>query len=338
MPANSIDSVITSPPYWQMREYEFDRRFSSRAIGNESTADEYVNNLVDVFQSISRVLKKSGSLWLNIGDKYNDKNLMGMPWRVALALQAKGWILRNDVIWVKMKGTQSSKDRLRNIHEHLFHFVKSKKYYYDADSILTKHTKKPTLSNGRIVSATGVSGDKYKRLIEESDYLSQQEKKHALTALEGTLELMRRGELNDLRMTIRGGQRTLHSNNGSVSGRARELEEKGFFIITSKAKGFMPSDVWRIVPEDECREDAHYAVFPIELLKTPILATTPIGGVVLDPFVGTGSAVTPAKGNRDRHRADLYRDCQEESIQDGPYLRSIFIFLIMLSLNCSTVG
>ncbi len=95
-------------------------------------------------------------------------------------------------------------------------------------------------------------------------------------------------------MTIRGTQRTYHSNNGKVSGRAKELENKGYFILTSKSKGYIPSDIWNIVPEDEWRKDAHYAVFPIELLQIPIKATSRKKGIVLDPFMGTGSTLVAA--------------------------------------------
>ena len=105
---------------------------------------------------------------------------------------------------------------------------------------------------------------------------------------------MRSGEVVDFRMTIRGEQRTYHSESQKVSGRARELNEKGYFIMKMRKKGFLPSDIWRIVPEDTWRKDTHCAVFPEELLKTPILSTCPKGGIVLDPFSGTGSTVHAA--------------------------------------------
>ena len=113
-------------------------------------------------------------------------------------------------------------------------------------------------------------------------------------ALDETLKKIRAGELVDFRMTIRGTQRTYHSNDGNVSGRAKELQKKGYFILTSKAKGYIPSDVWNIVPEDEWRKDAHYAVYPIELLQIPIKATSRENGIVLDPFMGTGSTLVAA--------------------------------------------
>ncbi len=294
IPNESIDCVITSPPYWQMRKYRTNGNDTDSMIGEEKTPEEYVKRLAGIFLQIKRVLKSDGSVWLNLGDKYHNKNLMGMPWRVALAMQNNGWILRNDVIWHQMKGTQSAKDRLRDVYEHIFHFVKNKKYYYDADVIRIKPSKLPKINGEKIVSATGVSGKKYRRQIFESKELNEQEREAAIRALDETLRKIKEGKLVDFRMTIRGAQRTYHSDNSAVSGRAKELKTKGFFILTSSAKGHLPSDIWDIVPEDEWRKDVHYAVFPTELLELPIKATSRIGSVILDPFMGTGSTLVAA--------------------------------------------
>jgi site-specific DNA-methyltransferase (adenine-specific) len=174
MPDNTIDCVITSPPYWQLREY--DNNNNKKEIGNETDFQQYVNKLTHVFNEVKRVLTNKGSLWFNLGDKYNDKELMGMPWRVALSLIDSGWILRNDVIWDQMKGTQSCKDRLRDVYEHIFHFVKEKKYYYDHNEIRVAPVRKPKKYNGELVSATGVSGKKYREQIKNSAALSEEEK------------------------------------------------------------------------------------------------------------------------------------------------------------------
>ena len=173
--SESIDCVITSPPYWAMRIY--DNAENANEIGNEDDYRTYVNKLTVIFREVKRVLKPTGSLWLNLGDKYNNKALMGMPWRVALSLMDDGWILRNDVIWNQMKGTQSCKDRLRDSYEHVFHFVKSKKYYYDDKAIRIKPTLLPTISENRTVSATGVSGKRYREQIYTSTELTDIEKK-----------------------------------------------------------------------------------------------------------------------------------------------------------------
>lgn len=294
MPEESVDCIITSPPYWAQREYDIDLEDKEFEIGREDDYSKYVEALREVFSEAKRVLKKEGSLWLNIGDKYHNKALMGMPWRVALSLMDDGWIMRNDIIWDKMKGTQSCKDRFRDVYEHFFHFVKNGRYYYDADSIRVVSPKKPKKVNGEIVSATGVSGKRYRRLIEESTELTDTEKTEATKALDETLRQLTDGEIVDFRMTIRGNQRTYHSDNTNVSGRAKELAQRGYFIMKMSSKGFLPSDIWRITPEDTWRKDEHYAVFPEELLQNPILATCPSDGVVLDVFSGTGSTVAAA--------------------------------------------
>jgi site-specific DNA-methyltransferase (adenine-specific) len=193
-----------------------------------------------------------------------------------------------------MKGTQSSKDRLRDVYEHIFHFVKTKKYYYAHDEIRITPVKKPKIYNGEIVSATGVSGKKYRKQIKETLLLSEAEKKTANKALDEILNEILEGKLVDFRMTIRGEQRAFHSDNTNVSGRAKELEIKGFYFIKMGANGHLPSDIWRITPEDTWRKDAHYAVFPEELLINPIKATCPENKIVLDPFSGTGSTVATA--------------------------------------------
>ena len=294
MPPGFVDCVVTSPPYWKMREYEVSGAEAAEMIGAEAAPDKYVENLAAVFDQARRLLSERGSLWLNLGDKYVGKNLMGMPWRVALEMQRRGWILRNAVIWDQMKGTQSVKDRMRDCYEHVFHFVKSRRYHFAADEILIPPRAAATMVNGKAVSATGVCGVRYRGQIESSDSLTNTEKRAALGALDEAIRRMRAGEIVDFRMTIRGRQRTYHSDSRKVSGRAKELAEKGFFIMKIGSKGFLPTDIWRIVPEDKYREDGHYAVFPEDLLQRPLKATCPKGGVVLDPFSGTGSAVAAA--------------------------------------------
>jgi site-specific DNA-methyltransferase (adenine-specific) len=189
----------------------------------------------------------------------------------------------------------NTKDRLGNVHENVFHFVKqSKGYYYNADAIRTK-LRQARIINGAVVSATGVSGVRYKRQIELSTELSPAEKTEALRALNKLLSDLSAGGISDFRMIIRSQQRTTHSDSEKVSGRAKELRDKGFYFLKYHPKGSKPADVWDIIPEDTQNRSAHFAPFPVDLCRIPILATCPAAGIVIDPFCGTGTALLTAK-------------------------------------------
>lgn len=293
LPDESINCVVTSPPYWGVRDYD-----GNSSLGQEDSVQDFVDNLLDIFSEVKRVLRDDGSFWLNIGDTYEDKDQVGVPWRVALALKDKqDWELRNDVIWNKVKGNPSSaNDRLRVMHEYVFHFVKnSSDYYYDMDAIREDEDFELTFKeNGDVVSPTGVSGTRYKRQIKNNDNLTEDEKQEALNSLEEHLEMLKNREIKDFRMVIRDEQRSTHGNSEELSGRARELAKTGFYFLRYNADGPVPGNIWDIVPEDEHRDDNHSAVYPKDLCEKPIKATCPEDGIVLDPFVGTGTTVVAA--------------------------------------------
>lgn len=285
LPTHTIDCCMTSPPYWGQREY------NTAGIGQETDPQLYLKHLLELFAEIKRVLKQTGSFWLNMGDSYHQKNLLGLPWRLALKLtDEQGWVLRNSVVWHKVKGgLDNSADRLRNVHEQLFHFVKIPSgYFYDLNAIRAK-PRQAKVRQGAVVSATGVTGVRYKRQIELSTALTEAEKEAAQQALTHLLQQIEQGELSDFRMVIRGQQRTTHSDGQKVSGRARELAEKGFYFLKYHPNGSKPSDVWDILPEDSQNRTLHYAPYPEDLCKIPLLATCPPAGIVLDPFCGTGT-------------------------------------------------
>lgn len=304
IPDNSIDCCMTSPPYWKKREY------ANGGIGLEDNYEDYINNLVNICMEVYRVIKPTGSFWLNIGDTYQNKNLLNIPWRVAIELTNNGWILRNTIIWNKVKGgMDNSQDRLGNVYEPLFHFVKkSKGYYYDIDSI-RNNPKDAKVVDGAVVSATGVTGVKYKRKIELSTELTSEQKQNAYRALDEVLLQIREGKLSDFRMVIKGNQRTTHSDSKKLSGRAKELEEKGFYFLKYNPKGSKPADVWDIIPEDTQGRSEHFAPYPEDLCKNPIVLTCPTEGIVLDPFVGTGTTCVVARNmNRKSIGIDIARE------------------------------
>lgn len=305
VPDESINCIITSPPYWNKRKY------ISGGIGLEPTYEDFVDNILKITKELKRVLKNNGSFWLNIGDTYFNKKLLGIPWRVALAMtDQQNWILRNSVVWNKQKGAMdSSKDKLRNVHENFFHFVKKAKGYYYNDNSIRNTPRKTKVINGAVVSATGVSGIRYKRQIELSTSLTDQEKQNANKELEAVLSQIQRNEISDFRMIIRNQQRATHSNSEQVSGRAKELKEKGFYFLKYNPNGTLPTDVWDILPEDTQKREKHYAVFPEELCNIPITATCPQKGIVLDPFCGTGTTMYVAqKLNRKSIGIDIAGD------------------------------
>jgi DNA modification methylase len=147
----SIQAIITSPPYFGLRNYADEP--SQAEIGQEATLQEYVTNLVSIFQTLKQKLKPNGLLWLNLGDTYRDKCLLGVPWRVALALQDDGWLLRSDIIWHKPNAMPSSiKNRPTTDHEYIFLFALNQDYYYDADAIREPHvtfTEQSKMKGGR---------------------------------------------------------------------------------------------------------------------------------------------------------------------------------------------
>jgi DNA modification methylase len=181
--ADSINCVITSPPYWGLRDYKVDGQF-----GLEPTPDLYVQHLIELFREIKRVLKDDGTVWLNLGDSYagncsrasnggragfgtpregvfdrgasglKDKDLVGIPWRVAFALQADGWWLRSDIIWAKRNCMpESVKDRPTRSHEYIFLLTKSPTYYYDAEAIKEPVMTTPHAPGNKKVDEGGLS-------------------------------------------------------------------------------------------------------------------------------------------------------------------------------------
>ncbi|TWT32622.1 DNA-methyltransferase [Blastopirellula retiformator] len=237
-PDEFIDTVITSPPYFQQRDYAGDDQ-----IGLEKTPGEYIERLIALFAQVQRTLKASGSLWVVLGDKYVNGELLGMPWRFALAMKDAGWILRSDVIWQKPNAMPSSvKTRPTTDHEYVFFFSKSKEYYYDADAIREPHV---TFSD---------------------------------------------------KSQMKGGRRHFNQRGGTPeagkNGGASNLHD-GRWDQAFHPQGRNKRTVWSI-PLSKFRE-AHFAVFPERLVETCLLATCPLEGIALDPFMGSGTVGVVAR-------------------------------------------
>lgn len=131
--SGSVQTVVTSPPYFGLRDYGEDGQY-----GAEATVADFAERLVALFREVRRVLADDGTVWLNLGDSYDrkTKNLLGVPWRVAFALQDDGWVFRSDIVWNKPNPMpESISDRPTKAHEYLFLLAKNPRYYYDADAI-----------------------------------------------------------------------------------------------------------------------------------------------------------------------------------------------------------
>lgn len=259
------NTCVTSPPYYGLRDYGHEGQ-----IGLEETPEEYIKAMVEVFRCVWDVLEDDGTLWLNLGDSYGAmggntytgfnerwsgtggagskqdatlsgvtdrkistgikaKNLLGIPWRVALALQADGWILRQDIIWHKPNPMpESVQDRCTKAHEYIFLMSKSQKYYYDAEAI-----KEP------------VKQDWGTRDRTDGKYHNEGSGLQPHSGLEKSYEM---------------------ANKRSV------------WTVTTKPYA-----------------GAHFAVFPSDLIEPCILAGAPVSGIVLDPFMGSGTTAQVAQ-------------------------------------------
>ena len=238
LPDSSVNCIVTSPPYYHQRDYS-----TPIQIGNENSPKEYISNLLGVFSECYRVLADDGTLWLNLGDKYEDGDLLGMPWRVALTLKEAGWILRSDIIWYKPNAMPTSvKNRPTTDHEYIFLFVKRENYFYDIDAIREPHitfTSKSRMKGGR-------------------NHFGKQN---------GTPEEGKNA-----------GNSNLHN---------------GRWDQAFHPKGRNRRTVWEI-PLSKYR-DAHFAVFPERLVELCIRAGCKDGGIVLDPFLGSGTTAVVAQ-------------------------------------------
>lgn len=263
IPDASVDMCVTSPPYYNLRDYK-----NSSQIGAENTVNDFVENLCKVFDEVKRILKPTGSCWVNIGDTYDKKRLLQVPSRFEIAMCDRGWHLRNEIIWSKPNPQPiSSKDRFWGNHEKFFWFVKDvKKYYFNRDPILVPQAE---ISIRRMFSKNNM--DKRK----------------------------------DFNASDKEGFGISSSNQDKHYARMREEMgiDKEFnyeeLIKSGKCPMRPEFDTWDI--PSVTYKGAHFAVYPPELIEKPILSCCPEQGIVIDPFMGSGTTGEVAKLNNRRY-------------------------------------
>lgn len=295
LPSGSINTIVTSPPYYGLRDYGVQGQ-----IGLEDTIEAYVNRLVVLFRELRRGLRDDGTLWLNLGDSYSadrpyqvkdnknrdvgnslpmsskklglrPKNLIGIPWRVAFALQQDGWILRQDIIWHKPAPMpESVKDRCTKAHEYVFLFAKCERYYFDSEAIADPLS--------RVYTGTARDGGLANRRGMKHSAIGNQ-------ALGPNLDLSNRSTRNK-------------------------------------------RSVWTIAPQPMA--EAHFATFPPKLIEPMILAGSPSGGIVYDPFMGSGTTALVAR-EKGRHFAGSELNAEYIEIAERrlakPYTPDMFLGL-----------
>jgi len=248
----SVHCCVTSPPYFGLRDYGH-----AGQIGLEPTPDEFVAAMVEVFREVRRVLRDDGTLWLNLGDSYSAKSLIGVPWMVAFALRADGWLLRSEIIWAKPNGMPGSQqDRPTSSHEAVFLLSKSQHYWSDFDAIKTPPRESTLI-----------------RTAQDTQAQAGSHRANGGAKTNGTMKAV--GGLADKQ----SGHSRRHAGFNDHWDAMKKAEQQ--------AKPAMMRDVW-FVPPGGC-EEAHFAVMPEELARRCILAGCPQGGTVLDPFGGAGT-------------------------------------------------
>lgn len=307
---NCIDCCVTSPPYFGLRDYGMDRQ-----IGLEESPQQYIEKMVEIFREVRRTLCADGTLWLNIGDsyagsgkgrnadgRYNNKtsskesagqrngkilktpilgeckrkDLIGIPWMLAFALRKDGWYLRQDIIWNKPNAMpESVKDRCTKSHEYIFLLAKSDRYYFDYSAIRESAVG---FDNRSSAGSKGTAA------------ANQHRKKGNAKTFRGSGVYTNHSSFNNSADT----ERESHGNSEN---------ETGFRNRRS---------VWNVATQGYVK--AHFATFPEKLIEPCILAGCRPGGIVLDPFIGSGTTAIVAKKNgRDFIGIDINPDYTEIS-------------------------
>lgn len=274
----SVDLVVTSPPYFQQREY------GEEGLGNEETIEQYLESIMTTFAKVVRVMKPTGNIVYNMGDKIIDGSMMLVPYQFALkVLSDFNLRLVNDITWIKSNPTphQFSR-RLIASTEPFFHFALGSNYYYDRKAFQRagrRPRSKPTKKLGA----------KYRELIESST-LSQCEKGGAHQALDEVIDDVRKGKIHSFRMKIRGIHAPAYG--GQEGGRKMRIERYGFTIIRISGEPLKRDVIEN--PVESLPGNGHPAIFPVKVVRELIQLLCPEGGLVLDPYLGSGSTMVAA--------------------------------------------
>lgn len=309
LPDGCVDCIVTSPPYYGLRDYGVDGQ-----IGLEETPEAFIEQLVSVFRELRRVLKPEGTLWVNMGDSYNsykgnavrknaqtdyaghrgqpvrksgfglecknlkNKDLIGIPWMLAFALRADGWYLRQDIVWHKPNPMpESVTDRCTKAHEYIFLFSKSPRYYFDAEAI-KEPAKNPADDMRRIAAAQ----ESHKSAPDSLRNGIRQKVPSGWNTDKGAHGAYHR---DGRTKAVIGGRKRQRANDFLVPSdpmyRHNTYRE---YEYTGKAN---KRSVWTVATKPF--KEAHFATFPEDLIVPCILAGCPAGGLVLDPFNGSGT-------------------------------------------------
>lgn len=290
LPDKCVNTCITSPPYWGLRDYGVDGQ-----LGLEQTPEEYIEKVVVGFREVRRVLRDDGTLWINLGDSYagvdrtgknagfeermkakyrggghkvadatsptktargnlKPKDMVGIPWRVAFALQADGWYLRSDIIWHKPNPMpESVTDRPTKAHEYIFLLSKSPHYYYDHDAIKEEAVYSPA---------------------DPANNWQRESGKMTACQVPGQSKIQHRAD----------------RKRGEFGGKYADVEGREAFRAIRQFRN--KRTVWTVSTKPFSQ--AHFATFPPDLIKPCLLAGSPEGGIVLDPFMGAGTTAVTA--------------------------------------------
>lgn len=348
-PDKCIDLVVTSPPYFNLRDYGADGQ-----IGQENDFEEYINKLTDIFSEVYRILKDEGSCFVNIDDVYFNQSLLGIPDRFKVKMLEIGWLCRNEIIWHKPNAMPSSaKTRFNNDYEKMFFFTKKKKYKFTTQyEPLKSAVKKAAATAGAKTTQTKYENPEQessvrqgmnrtrgtkiialrKNLPEQKEFVEFMRSRASIDVIIENSDLkrskvehwFRRDESgfsfpsvedwNEIKWLVDDWSEAFRDIDEKLTDVSYETDD----VLKNSHKGRIKRAVWSI--NTKPFKGYHYAPFPEELVKTPILAATREGDIVLDPFSGSGTTcIVSKKLNRSYIGIDLnqaYVDIANQRLEE----------------------